>query len=72
MAKVYCCPFWRWEDKNMIRCEGGRANFQSAEHRELFINTYCASVRGWENCSIAKVLNEMYEKRGISNGKSKI
>ena len=58
----------------MIRCEGGKVDFKNAEHRLLFINSYCSSVLGWKSCSVAQGLLKFYEKEELYGiqGKSKI
>lgn len=62
MPKTWCCPFFRWEDRLRVNCEGGRVCFHDGEERRLYINRFCACVPGWEGCSIAQGLQQYYER----------
>lgn len=62
MPLTYACPYWKWEEKMCSHCEMAVLKFPSAEARREYTSKYCASVEGWCNCSIAKMLNEGYEK----------
>jgi len=62
MAMRYVCPYWDWEKKLNMHCQMAVMKFPDQKTREVYIRKYCTCVEGWENCSIAKTLNERYEK----------
>ena len=62
MAKTWCCPFWQWKKPLEVHCEGGCLVFPDAEARRLYIGRHCATINGWEDCTIAKNLMEYYER----------
>lgn len=66
--KTYECPFWRWEKRLCVNCEGGRIEFVDEQAREDYIGRYCASVEGWEACSIAQHLERVYERKTDCSG----
>ena len=61
MGKTYECPFYRWEEKMKIHCEGGTVNFLSKGMRQHFTERYCSNERGWKFCTIAGCLCRCYE-----------
>jgi len=63
VPKTWACPYWRWEDKLKVCCEGCSMKFRSVEARENYIDQYCANVPGWEGCPVAVSLGRDYERR---------
>jgi len=61
VPKVYDCPFWRWEERMRVHCEGGNVRFSDAAMRADYIGRYCANNPGWKACSIAAGLLRHYE-----------
>jgi hypothetical protein len=61
MAKLYACPYWSWEKPLEIHCEMAKIKFPDQATRNKYICRYCASINGWQTCSIAQELNERYE-----------
>lgn len=59
---VYSCPFFRWDEKLGVRCEGGRVRFPDGETRRLYIKSRCAHVPGWEHCTLAAALMGYYDR----------
>lgn len=68
MPKTYACPFWKWENGLSMSCECCRMDFPDKDTKSDYAQQYCASVEGWKNCSVARALNEFYEKSGEENG----
>lgn len=64
MPLTYKCPYWGWDKYLETHCEMAVLKFQTPEARKKFIYQYCTSINGWQECSIAKILNEEYEKKG--------
>lgn len=60
--KTWCCPFFKRDERMSVHCEGGQVRFDHWTIRNLYINQYCASVSGWEMCTIAKSQLWKYEK----------
>ena len=61
MPRTWTCPFFLWEQKLAIHCEGGQIRFVDHAERLGYITEYCASVKGWQNCSIAQQISKRYE-----------
>lgn len=62
MPTVYCCPFYSWEEKHKVHCEGGVMNFLDAEAMREYISQYCAQNPGWKKCTVAQNLQNTYER----------
>lgn len=62
MGKTWACPFFGWDEKRKVHCEGGGAGFKDRDTFLSYTSRYCASVPGWKNCSLAVALLEYYEK----------
>ncbi len=62
MPKTYICPFWMWERGRAIRCERCRMDFPDECAKREYAERYCASLDGWQECSIAKALLKFYER----------
>lgn len=62
MPKTYTCPFWKWEKEKAMSCEGCRMAFPDDGAKREYIERYCASLTGWEECSIAGNLLQFYER----------
>ena len=60
--KTWCCPFFKWDEKLCVHCEGGRAVFPDMGARADYINRYCADVLGWKKCSLAGLMAGYYER----------
>lgn len=62
MPKTHTCPFWKWEKGKAMSCEGCRMAFPDDDAKREYIERYCASLTGWEECSIAGNLLQFYER----------
>lgn len=63
-SKLYwSCPFYKWDERLKIHCEGNRIAFHDQKGIQDYANQHCASPSGWKNCSIAKSLLEYYERK---------
>ena len=62
MARVYTCPYWRWDRAKELQlsCEGACLRFYRAEAREAYIDRYCAG--DWRRCTVAAALLRYYER----------
>lgn len=67
--KTWACPFFRWDERMCVHCEGGKVDFPDMDTRGEYIDRYCASVPGWEKCTIASSLENFYERKE-KHGKS--
>lgn len=60
--KIFFCPFYLDDSRLEIRCENGqRVRFRTWESRCLFVDAYCASMKGWTVCSMARMLSAEWE-----------
>lgn len=58
----WTCPFYQRSGKLYVRCEGGReVKWRNVEEAKRDMARYCASLRGWEECPVARELLEKYE-----------
>lgn len=55
------CPFFKWDKKGAVYCEGGRVTLPPRELNE-YIGRYCGSCRGWRDCPQARALTRYYER----------
>lgn len=60
--KTFACPFFKWDERLCVHCEGGRPTFPDRAAATEYIDRYCADVNGWRDCSIAKTLLRYYER----------
>ncbi len=63
--KTFACPFFKWDERLCVHCEGGVVRFRDRREAMEYIDRYCASVDGWEKCSLARSLLGYYEREGI-------
>lgn len=61
LAEIIQCPFFVRSRELRITCERGQVKFCSREERRRFVSGYCACATGWEQCSLAKSLQESYD-----------
>ena len=60
--KTFRCPFFRYDEKQILGCEGGRIKFPDAATAKRFMDEYCAHPsNGWKDCCIAACLLKFYE-----------
>ena len=58
----WACPYYRWDEKTRIHCDGGIIKIPHERDMIAYARRYCAAVPGWEDCTIAKAMNESYER----------
>lgn len=68
MPKTWCCPFFLWEKGLETHCEGGTLRFLDQRERREYISSFCASVKGWEHCTLARQIARRYENGRTDNG----
>ena len=68
--KPWQCPFFVWDEKRCVACEGGcRISFPDRDAAVSYMDGFCASREGgWKECSIAKMLNEFYDREEQNHG----
>lgn len=55
--RVWKCPFFRWDKREEIHCEGGHAKvFQHQRELAAWAREHCGKETGWEGCPIAQTL----------------
>lgn len=60
--KTFACPFFKWDERLCVHCEGGRPTFPDRAAAQEFIDKHCGDINGWRTCSIAAVLLRYYER----------
>ncbi len=60
--KYWSCPFFVWDERLAVHCEGGRLRFPDWEAAETFTGRFCAGDMGWKNCTVARNLLLYYER----------
>ena len=58
---LWTCPYYKWDDENGVRCEGGRLGLPTSEAEKDYIMTYCADHLGWKRCTVARAITRHYE-----------
>lgn len=61
MAKTWVCPFWKWEERLTVYCEGAKTEFRTPGARTAYIDRFCANIPGWEQCPLAAELSKCFE-----------
>ena len=75
--RAWACPFFKWDERLRVHCEGGCVQFRDREQAVEYQNGYCASLEGWESCTVAASAVRYYErmdqnaKRGQNQGSGK-
>ncbi len=60
--KTWTCPFFLWDGKKEISCEGGRICFHTSHSANDYMNAYCAGGNNWQQCTVAKALLKYYDE----------
>jgi len=66
--KTWSCPFFVWDERLAIHCEGGRPRFPDYEAAETYTRAYCANGLGWKRCTLAQNLLEYYRRQFEEEG----
>ena len=61
MPRTWTCPWFVREEKRCVVCRKARLRFSSAGEFDAFCRSYCASVTGWQDCTIARHCEDQYE-----------
>lgn len=61
--RIFACPYYHHDERGAVVCEGGRVNLRKETMSE-YLGGYCCSVEGWGKCTLAKALNQQYEREG--------
>ena len=59
---VFACPYYGWETKCDVHCEGGRIALPDAAAARDYFRTYCCDVSGWRRCTVARAITRHYER----------
>lgn len=63
MGKTWECPFYKWDARLAVYCEGGKITFPDRKALEDYSEKHCTSLNGWEMCSLAESLLQYYERK---------
>lgn len=66
---IYCCPYYDWDAKTSMHCEGGRIEFPDRPTAQAYFETYCGDVCGWKRCTVARAITRFYEAQEEAQGK---
>ena len=58
--KTFLCPFFTWDERTRVHCEGGRMSFKDRKAAMEYIDRYCAGE--WRGCTMAAALLRYYER----------
>lgn len=61
MPQTIMCPYFSWENGKRFKCDAACIDFPDHAAKKEYQQKYCAS-HGWENCSIAKMMADTYER----------
>lgn len=60
--KTWACPFFHWDERLRVRCEGGCMSFPDREALAEYADRYCANLQDWKSCTVAANLLKYYER----------
>ena len=60
---TWACPFFTWDEKLAIHCEAGVVRCPDGRAVNEYTDRNCASVEGWEKCTLADMLLQFYERQ---------
>lgn len=60
--KTFACPFFKWDERLCVHCEGGRVTFPDKAAAQEYIDRYCAAAQWWQACTVASTLLRYYER----------
>ena len=68
--QTWSCPFFTWDERLAVHCEGGRIRFPDWDARQAYTGQYCAceglltgfNANGWKRCTVARNLLRYYER----------
>lgn len=61
--RKWICPFFAWDERGKVHCECGNCiSFPDREAYVAYTDQYCASLPGWQKCSVASALLAYYER----------
>ncbi len=60
--KTFACPFFRWDERLRVHCEGGCVSFRDRQEATEYIDRHCADLKDWNSCSLACSLLRYYER----------
>ena len=58
----WVCPFFKWDERLRIHCEGGRQVYPDRQAARDYAQRYCTHMEGWKCCSVAENLLRYYER----------
>lgn len=61
-SRRFQCPFFKWDERKKVHCEGGVVALPVPELRR-YMDRYCASLEGWKGCPLANALWEYYDRQ---------
>ena len=64
---TWTCPFFTWDEKTTIHCEGGKIRFPDAQAKREYAKAYCARDGTWQECSVAAALMHYYDRKEDSH-----
>ncbi len=59
----WCCPFFIWDERLAVHCEGGRLRFPDREAAEAYAARFCGGHVEWRGCTVARSLLRYYERK---------
>lgn len=59
--RYWMCPFYKWDEKNAIHCEGGSMIKLPKQALREYASCYCAS-QNWKMCTVCKAILKTYEE----------
>ena len=60
--RLWICPYFKWDGKTEIHCEGGVISFPDKQSLTEYITKFCCANPEWTECTIADSLSNYYER----------
>ena len=58
--RIWQCPYFRWDKRQEVHCEGGVCRFDCRETYLGYVREFCSGE--WRRCTLAQALSRQYEE----------
>lgn len=60
--KLFICPYYTWDDRLSVHCEGGKISFHDTESANAYKENFCTCQSGWKKCTVSLYLTKYYDR----------
>jgi hypothetical protein len=59
--KTWKCPYFKWDGRREVSCEGGRIRFPDGRAAGGYMTAFCAG--DYRRCTVAQALEDFYARQ---------